>query len=199
MKYSQYTEEDFLLDFFKNKSNGFLVDIGAADGITNSNSRRLILDGWSGILIEPNKKNYNKLLDLYPNKNTILNCGCSYKDEGFLDFYIDNNDEYEQLSTFNLEQSEFCKNYFNCEFTTEQVEVFKTSVIFEKHNVKKINFLSIDTESFDYNVILGIDFNTVDIDLICVEHVNQDLINHLESLRYSICHKTLGNVFFKKI
>jgi len=65
MKYSQYTEEDFLLDFFKNKSNGFLVDIGAADGITNSNSRRLILDGWSGILIEPNKKNYNKLLDLY--------------------------------------------------------------------------------------------------------------------------------------
>ena len=66
-RYSQYNEEGFIDSFFKNKNNGFLVDIGAADGITNSNSRFLIEKGWGGILIEPNTKNFNKLQDLYKN------------------------------------------------------------------------------------------------------------------------------------
>ena len=59
--YSQGYEEIYLLNYFKNNNTGFLVDIGAADGINNSNSKKLIELGWSGLLVEPNKKNYNKL------------------------------------------------------------------------------------------------------------------------------------------
>lgn len=65
MKYSQYDEEHILDFFFKKKKDGFVVDIGAADGVSNSNSRKLILDGWSGLLVEPNPNNYNKLVNLY--------------------------------------------------------------------------------------------------------------------------------------
>ena len=35
--YSQYGEERFLEEFFKDKQNGFLVDVGAADGELYSN------------------------------------------------------------------------------------------------------------------------------------------------------------------
>ncbi len=44
-------EEQVILDYFGNKI-GNLLDIGANDGITLSNSRKLIELGWSGDLIE---------------------------------------------------------------------------------------------------------------------------------------------------
>ena len=56
MDYSQGYEQDFLIEYFNNKKNGLLVDIGAADGINNSNTRYLIENGWEGLLVEPNKK-----------------------------------------------------------------------------------------------------------------------------------------------
>ena len=43
----------------------FLVEIGANDGIIVSKSRKLILQGWSGLMIEPIKFYFEKLSDLY--------------------------------------------------------------------------------------------------------------------------------------
>lgn len=52
-KYSQTGEEIILAEIFeKIGSNKFLVDIGAGDGYKLSNTRRLIEDGWQGILID---------------------------------------------------------------------------------------------------------------------------------------------------
>ena len=200
MKYSQYDEEHILDFFFKKKKDGFVVDIGAADGVSNSNSRKLILDGWSGLLVEPNPNNYNKLVNLYNenDKIKILNVGCSFENGNDLIFYVDQNDEFEQLSTFSLEQVQKCKEIYGCEFVEKKIDVVKTSDIFSKNNISKINFLSVDTESFDYNVIKGIDFEKVEIDLICVEHLNNELENLLNNLNYVVFYKNIGNTFFKK-
>jgi FkbM family methyltransferase len=200
MKYSQYDEEAIIYSFFKNKKDGLVVDIGAADGINNSNSRKLILDGWSALLIEPNPNNFSKLQTLYienENVNT-LNLGCSDTTEDKIKFYIDQNDEYEQLSTFSLEQVQKCKQMYGCDFIEKNIDVVKTSEIFSKNNVTKINFLSVDTESYDYKVIKGIDFDNVEIDLICVEHLNSELEKLLEDLNYTVYHNNIGNTFFKK-
>ena len=71
-RYAQYGEEDFLDVFFKDRI-GYLCDIGAADGMRYSNSRSLLEKGWSGLLIEPNKSNFAKLVELYKeNKSVIL-------------------------------------------------------------------------------------------------------------------------------
>ena len=200
-KYSQYQEESFLLDYFGDKKNGFLVDIGAADGISNSNSRKLIEIGWSGLLVEPNKKNYDKLQKLYEKNNLIIleNLGCSNVNDDSADFYIDKNDEYEQLSTFSYSQAEGCKKFFKCDFVNDKVKLQKTSELFSKHNIKEIDFLSIDTESFDTNVILGINFNECNINLICVEHITDEMTEELKKHNYNLCHKTGGNYFFKKV
>lgn len=200
MKYSQYDEEAIINSFFKNKKDGLVVDIGAADGINNSNSRKLILDGWSALLIEPNPNNFSKLQTLYienQNVNT-LNLGCSDTTEDKIKFYIDQNDEYEQLSTFSLEQVQKCKQMYGCDFIEKNIDVVKTSEIFSKNNVTKINFLSVDTESYDYKVIKGIDFDNVEIDLICVEHLNSELEKLLEDLNYTVYYNNIGNTFFKK-
>ena len=199
-KYSQYEEDVFLSSFFKNLKNGFVVDIGAADGISNSNSRFLIESGWSALLVEPNKKNFKNLELLYFNSGNIIleNLGCSKNNISDAEFYIDQNDEYEQLSTFNPEQVNKCKKMYNCEFITDKVNLIKTSELFKKHSIKKIDFLSVDTESFDTDVILGIDLNDCDISLICVEHTSDLLFDILKKHEYIIVNKTIGNTFFSK-
>jgi len=50
---SQYGEEFHILDHFKGRKGRFL-DIGAYDGLTYSNTRCLMEEGWSGVCVEPN-------------------------------------------------------------------------------------------------------------------------------------------------
>jgi FkbM family methyltransferase len=200
MDYSQGYEQDFLIEYFNDKKTGILVDIGAADGINNSNTRYLIENGWEGLLVEPNKKNYNKLLELYDgNKNiTIENCGCSNINVKGAKFFIDKNDEFEQISTFSEENYLFCKDYFKCDYVEDEIDLIKTSDIFKKHNLKNIDFISIDAEGYDSLIINGIDFNEVVIDLFCVENINDDCIDNLVKNGYELIYETSGNKFYKK-
>ena len=64
--YSQHGEEHIINMFFQEKRAGMCVDIGAADGVINSNSRFLIeMLGWSAVLIEPHPSFYSQLEKLY--------------------------------------------------------------------------------------------------------------------------------------
>jgi FkbM family methyltransferase len=195
-KYSQGNEDEFLVNYFIGRK-GKVVEIGAADGTLNSNSLRLIEEGWEAILVEPNFNNYSKIITLHENNKLVIveNCGCSNvtKTETL---YIDNESSYQQLSTFNPKQVQKCKDMYNCEFEESEVNVIKTSELFEKYNIKKIEFLSIDTESFDLNVILGIDFDVVDIELICVE--DEEVSDLIISKGYNLIYRT-SNLIFKKV
>ena len=67
--YSQFNEDIFLKEFFekKNIKNGFFFEFGAWDGIYLSNCRLLFESGWSGCLVELDKKRYKKLKANYEN------------------------------------------------------------------------------------------------------------------------------------
>jgi len=198
--YSQYGEQKFLINYFEDQPNGVLVDIGAADGINNSNTRHLLLTGWSGVLIEPNKKNYNKLLNLYKDNSNVksFNFGCSNKSVDKAKFFIDKNDDYEQISTFNEETQVWCKEYFKCDFVEDEVDLVKTSELFINNNLDHIDFISIDAEGYDSLIIDGIDFNQVNIELFCLENVNSECEKKLIDNGYKLIHETAGNKFYKK-
>ena len=52
--YSQNHEDDIVLNFFQNtESNKTVLEIGANDGKTFSNSLLLIENGWKAHLVEP--------------------------------------------------------------------------------------------------------------------------------------------------
>jgi FkbM family methyltransferase len=197
MDYSQYGEQEFILNYFKNKK-GVLIDIGAADGINNSNTKKLIENGWSGLLVEPTPINYKRLLELHSNNNLIIieNCGCGDITTDSI-FYIDNNDDYHQISTFLEEQKKGCENYYNCTFDEINTKVYNTTELLIKHNLTNIDFLSIDTEGYDEKVLLGIDFDKININLICVETITDLNNNILLNNNFELIHKTTGNKFFK--
>src|SRR3974390_3466186 len=64
MYYGQNREDEIISQFFGNHV-GTLLDIGANNGVTYSNSRLLIQRGWSGMLVEPSNKVIAKLCNLY--------------------------------------------------------------------------------------------------------------------------------------
>src|SRR5262245_44685352 len=72
--FSQYGEQRIILDFFSRCSTGFnsyCVDAGAYDGIIGSNSRALFLNGWRGVVIEPNPRVFAGLKALYADRPDI--------------------------------------------------------------------------------------------------------------------------------
>ena len=81
-KPAQFNQNDPLIEeIFKRLKikNGLFVEFGAWDGIANSNTRKLFLDGWSGILIEPNRKRYEELEKNYEDSDHV-HCINSYVD-----------------------------------------------------------------------------------------------------------------------
>ena len=69
--YSQYREDLIVFDYFNGKV-GNLLDLGANDGITFSNSRLLIENGWGGVLVEASPLTFKKLETLYENSSKVI-------------------------------------------------------------------------------------------------------------------------------
>ncbi|MFH1718522.1 MAG: FkbM family methyltransferase [Planctomycetota bacterium] len=53
VKFSQNDEDSVIRKYFKDRYRGRFLDIGAADGVTFSNTRILYDMGWTGVAVEP--------------------------------------------------------------------------------------------------------------------------------------------------
>ena len=211
---SQYNEISILNSYFGEKKDGVVVEIGAAFHDTNSNSKFLIERGWKALLVEPNRFFYNDLLKFYGSNNPnvhLENCCAFYKDIQEVKFY-----EYGQLSTMNedfknrvieIGQSKDKWMDHNGEvqegFIENKVKAYKTSKIIEKY-FHYIDFLSIDCEGADFDVIKGLDFEKTHIQLICHEKQNDSSLNkeiqdYLYSFGFKYYISNIGNVFYEKI
>lgn len=63
--FSQTGEQGYILEWAKQHRIGRFLDVGAADGVTASNTRALALAGWPGVCVEPAAGMFEKLLELY--------------------------------------------------------------------------------------------------------------------------------------
>lgn len=61
-RYSQFEEQDAILQAFAGKTDGRFLDLGAWDPITFSNTRALVGLGWSGVMIEPSPGPFLELM-----------------------------------------------------------------------------------------------------------------------------------------
>jgi len=88
MDYSQYEEQIHIKEFFGDRIGSFL-DVGAADGITFSNVYELLLNGWSGVSVEPETQTFRNLINNYEqfgNRSELVVSVIDTK-EGFVTFY----------------------------------------------------------------------------------------------------------------
>jgi FkbM family methyltransferase len=197
--YSQYGEERILSQFFGDKQHGFLVDIGAMDGITYSNSRYLIEDkSWSGILVEPHPEYFQNLQRIYQNNNNVrlLNYGC-FNVETELDFYPYSTGIDGSVSTISQDFKERVTRIHGDKYQkTIKINTMTLNNIIK--DCESVDFLSIDVEGVDMEVLSSNDWTKNRPSLVCVEHsMDINILNEfMDNINYVKYAETGGNTFF---
>jgi FkbM family methyltransferase len=163
--YSQNGEEEIILDYFGDYK-GKLLDIGACDGLMVSNTRQLLLNGWSGDLIEPGRV-YSKLEGLYKdNKNVNLHKIAIGTKEGKFKFY----DSGEGISTFDEKHRDRWIKSNNVQYEETEVDMISVDKLFEMVGYD-FDFISLDTEAMNWDIFLRLPFDKLKkLRLIVVEH-----------------------------
>ena len=201
---SQSGQDEYVeTHIFKGYKNGFYVDVGAHDGITINNTLYFEkANNWTGINIEPIKTVFDKLVNNRPN-NINLNCAVCNND-GETEFLC--NTGYTEMisgikSNFDPRHLQRLDNENRQMGSTTEVIKVKTKkleTIFNENNISHINYLSIDVEGAEFEVIKSINFDKVFIDLIEFENNFDDtgipIIKYLETKNYVVCN-THGDIF----
>lgn len=185
---------------------GVYVDVGCWDPVKASNSYYFQLRGWKGICIDPNPK----MKELFSQKRPS-------------DIFINNaiGNENESLSYYMLEDRYSSMNTLDFRFIQDnnledkivnKINITTVSLkeVLEQHinENEKIDFLDIDVEGFDLNVLKSNDWEKFRPKVVLIEtsldlkdDFDNELSQFLISKNYkivgkSLINKTLGNLFF---
>ena len=176
--YSMDGEDIFILNYFKNKNNGFYIDVGCYHPLHRNNTFLLHKNGWSGINIDIHQFSIDLFNYLRPD-DVNLNCAVSNLNGVTKMFY---QKKLSQLSTIDEKQAKIA---FQGNIKTSEIKCFTLDAILEKlkFNEKKINLLDIDVEGGDLKVLKGFSLEKFKPELICVE-IHEKEIKHSEIYEY---------------
>ncbi len=167
--FSQYGEDLILQKMFKNKSNGFYVDIGAHHPFRYSNTYILHKRGWKGINIDPTP-GVKKLFDRTRKKDINLSVAIGIK-EGKSTLYTFNDSA---LNTLNKKRANMVIK--SCQSTLLKkvsIKTIKLSSVLKKYVSKTtiIDFLNIDVEGNELSVLKSNDWGKYMPSVILVENI----------------------------
>ena len=190
MSHSQLGQELEVIKFYNNKEGGFFIEIGASDGLELSNTYLLETKyKWRGICCEPIPKKFEKLVKNRP--NSICYKQAVYNQSGLiLPFDISNS--YDLLSGIS-EHIDKHKTSVDNDKTTVQVETISLLDVLKKSNAPSfIEYMSLDTEGSEFEILKNFDFEKYTFGLIDVEH------NFMEPRRTEIRNLLLSKGYIYK-
>lgn len=153
ISYSQNCEDVLLNRLFPEGHRGFYVDVGACHPTTGSVTAHFYAQGWSGINVEPSC-NHDLLARQRP-RDVNLQLAISDK-TGTAEFY-----EFPDapgVSTFDRDLAEFARAELGHPCAPRTVPVATLADICRDHARRPIDFLSIDVEGHERQVLEGADF-----------------------------------------
>lgn len=178
--YSQNKEEQHILEYFKNHYNpGTLLDIGANDGITFSNSKRLIELGWKAVLVEPSDAGWEKLLELHgSNEKVVLVAAAigTYNTTGILHesaAHVPGGADRALVSTLKKSEKD---RWVDVTFNQKEVDILNYKTLCERCRINVFDFISIDAEGMDLEILAQIDLSATK--LLCIEWNLNEAVKH---------------------
>lgn len=182
---------------------GFYVDVGAHHPRRFSNTNLFYRRGWRGINIDANPK-FLKSFNQERKRDININSGVGQK-EGFLSYYSFNEPA---LNTFSRELAKLreANSTHYCVEETLEIEVLPLKVILEKNLPpgQKIDFISVDVEGLDEEVLGSNDWNQFRPRVVVFEVLESDLaqihqlpvVKMLQSNGYIFYAKCVNSIFF---
>tara|TARA_B100000941_G_scaffold276408_1_gene239033 strand:- start:78 stop:776 length:699 start_codon:yes stop_codon:yes gene_type:complete len=194
-------ELDLKLKKYLNFSGGFFIELGAHDGITQSNTFYYEKKyNWKGILIEPVPKLFNYCKKYRSNKNLYFCNACVSFDfnkdkvkliySNLMTTAVDlTSDDYRKKHLADPELNFFEKNnYFYANART------LNSILKESKAPNIIDFFSLDVEGAEFDVLNGIDFSIYNFKYIIIETDNfERLDKFMTNKNYKFINKYNSN------
>lgn len=164
---SQLKQDIFVLNLLDYKKNGYFVEFGATNGIDLSNSYLLETQfSWSGILCEPAKIWHEKLLK---NRSSQIDYRCVWSHSG--DKLLFNEVDSAELSTVKSVRTKDLYEFDRMHGKQYFVESISLEELLNYYKSPKIiDYLSIDTEGSEYDILERFDFNLYRFRVITCEH-----------------------------
>ena len=162
--YSMLGEDLVVNNFFKNKTNGFYVDVGCYHPIDGNNTHLLFKNGWSGINIDLNKISID-LFNIARKNDENFRVAVSNKSKKIKFYYR------KKINMLNTINKKFANNSFKKGYSIDYIQARTLSSILKESKLKnkKIDFLNIDIEGNEINALKTLDFKIYRPKLICVE------------------------------
>ena len=164
--YSESFGEDLYVEyFFKNKKRGLYVDIGCNLPKSRSLTYTLYKKGWNGIKIDISPRSI-KLNNYIRPRDYNINVSIG-NNEKITDAYIfyDNC----SMNTVDNKFKKFTEKSVNKKPTVLKVKQFKLNTILNNQKVKKIDYLNIDVEGNEENVLAGFSLKKYSPELVSIE------------------------------
>jgi FkbM family methyltransferase len=190
---SQFRQDIFALVKLNFKRNGYFVEFGATDGIELSNTYLLEKEyGYVGILAEPNP---NQRGEIKKNRKATIEERCVWRASNETLSFVDAGG----LSTIvDFSSGDIHKEKRDRRKTFEVKTVSLTDMLLQHNAPAQIDYLSIDTEGSEYEILSAHDFTKYNFSVITVEHNytnnRQRIYQLLTKNGYQRVHEELSGV-----
>src|ERR1035441_4842294 len=184
-------EKELVWRFFGRKRDGVFVEVGANDPVAGSQTWLLEQNGWRGVLVEPQASLCEKLRAARP-RSRVFQVACSRPgSEGEADLILT---EYDGNATLKPQRDSHGINYVG----TERVRITTLDSVLHAAGVSHIDFVSLDVEGHEIEVMRGFSFENYRPSLILIEDGVRDLSKHrfLKRRGYKLVKRTTLNNWY---
>ena len=199
--YGQHQEYIFIKKVFPTLTNGVCIEVGAYDGVSLSNTKHFEEIGWRSLCIEPIPSAFEKCKI---SRKECYQCCISendYNDKEFTIFHL--NENLCAISSLEPDKRLIDSHSHLITDTTKIMVKVRSlnSLLSELNFPKDIDFISIDTENTELDVLKGIDLNVYNVKLFVIENnYNEPFCkDYLSQYGYEkICRIAVNDFFIKR-
>jgi len=194
--YSMLGEDKFIKNYFRNKSKGFYVDVGCYHPLDGNNTQLLYAKGWNGINFDINLYSI-KLFNFLRKRDISIHSGISNKKSKLIMYYR------KEINMLNTLDKRIAKIHFRNGFKKRNIQVNTLNYFISKYfkKLEKIDFLNIDVEGGELNVLKSLNFKDYKPRLICIEiHNSKNMYDtNYDYLKVNNIYKFLINKKYKVV
>ena len=203
---SQFGEDKKISKLFNKNFKGTYVDLGCFHPVRVNNTFQFYKKGWNGLNIDLNPLTIDLFNFARPTDTNICAAISNKRVKKKLYFLGD----LDPKNTLDLNHKNWLGKHFNIDkkdFKIKNVKTRTLSEILNKNKFYNIDFLNIDIEGHELEVLRSVNFQKFNIKVICVELINfnklsgnkkNQLIALLKKNKYKFVDKSEINYIFKR-
>ena len=204
---SQFQEDKFILQNFPENFKGSYLDIGCFHPTRHNNTYSLYKKGWKGINIDMNPLSI-ELFNFFRSRDINLNLAISNDNSEKTVYFLG---DLNTQNTLDYNQLNFLKDHHNIkkeDILEKKIQTQDINSVLEKFNLKKIDFMNLDVEGHEIEILSTIKFRKIIINFLCVEMINHNEVSvekgkkihsYLTENEYELVKKYDFNYIYKKI